>query len=401
MEKREDSNSGLNATAFFKPRILTTGPTPVPEFVLAAMAGSVHYHRGPAFAAIMEDCRKLLPAVFGTKEEVLIFSGTGTLAMEGAIANFFAPGDEVIGINGGKFGARWCEQARIYGCQVHEIKVERGHAVKVADVEAALKAHPQARGVLVHASETSTGVRNDVKAIAKLAKALPDCLTLVDGVTAVGVFDVPMDQWGVDVLVGGSQKGFMLPPGLSFGVASARAWARTEKIKNVRYYLDWRKERKAAQENAGAFTSAVTLVGGLQAVLRHFHQEGLQKIYARNWKMAYATRRAAETLGFELFVKDEFSYSAACTSLLAEGSYGKVLRERFGMTVSGGQDELKGKILRIGHLGYIDAWDVMSQLVAATRVAEGMGRKMNLAAGLETFVKIADSNENYTPKDLR
>ena len=182
-------------TCFHKHRILTTGPTPVPEFVLAAMAGSVHYHRGPAFAAIMEECRKLLPPLFGTKQETLIFSGTGTLAMEGAIANFFNPGDSVISVNSGKFGARWSSQAKIYGCQVHEIFVERGQAVEVKEIEKLLAAHPEVRGILVHASETSTGARHDVKSIAKLAKTQKDCLTLVDGVTSVGVFSIPMDEW--------------------------------------------------------------------------------------------------------------------------------------------------------------------------------------------------------------
>lgn len=388
-------------TCFHKPRILTTGPTPVPEFILAAMSGSVHYHRGPAFAAIMEECRKLLPAVFGTQQEALIFSGTGTLAMEGAVANFFNAGDSVISINSGKFGARWTSQAKIYGCKVHEIYVERGQAVDVKEVEKLLQAHPEVRGVLVHASETSTSARHDVKAIAQLAKKQKDCLTLVDGVTSVGVFSVPMDKWGVDVLVGGSQKGFMLPPGLSFGAASERAWARSETVKNVRYYLDWRREKKAAQENAGAFTSAVTLIGGLQAALRYFHEQGLENIYRRNWKMTFATRRAAEAMGFELLVKKDEHASAACTALVAEGSYGKIFRERYGMTVSGGQDELKGKIVRIGHMGYIDGWDVLSQLIAVGKATEQLGRKMNVTAGIETFLKLADSNEDFTPADLR
>lgn len=389
------------ANSFFKPRMLTTGPTPVPEFVLAAMAGSVHYHRGPAFAAIMAECRKLLPAVFGTTQEALIFAGTGTLAMEGGIANFFDAGDEVIAINGGKFGARWGAQAKIYGCKVHEIVVDRGSAVDVAAVEKLAKANPKVKGILVHASETSTGVRHDVKAIAKIARSLDDCLTLVDGVTSVGVFSVPLDAWGLDVVVGGSQKGFMLPPGLSFGAASERAWARAEKTKNVRYYMDWRREKKAAQENAGAFTSAVTLVGGLAAVLKYFHEEGLENVYRRNWRMTMATRRAAEAMGFELLAKNDREASAACTSIVVDGPYPKHIRERFGFTVSGGQDELKGKIVRIGHMGYIDAWDVLSQLVAVGRVGEKLGRKVDLAAGMKTFLDIADSDRDMTPEDLK
>ncbi len=389
------------SSCFFKQRIVATGPTPVPDFVLTAEMSSVFYHRGPAFAAIMESVKKSLPKVFGTSGEVLMFAGTGTLAMEGAIANFFNAGDAVISVNAGKFGERWGQQAKVYGLKVHEIKVERGHAVKVDEVARLLEQNPDVRGVLIHASETSTGVRHPVKEIAALAKNAKDCLTLVDGVTALGVFQVPMDDWGVDVLVGGSQKGFMLPPGLSFGAASARAWARTESVKSVRYYLDWRKERKALAENSGAFTSPVTLIGGLKAALDYFEAEGLYNVYARNWKMTAATRAAAKAMGFELFVKDESSVSSACTAILAEGLYAGEIRKRYGLTMSGGQDELKGKIVRVGHMGYIDAWDVANQLQAIARVAPHFNKKVDGAAGMEAFWKVVESAEDFTPAEFK
>jgi aspartate aminotransferase-like enzyme len=386
---------------FFKQRIVTTGPTPVPDFVLSAMTNSVFYHRGPAFAEIMKEVRELLPPIFGTQNEVLVFNGTGTLAMEGAIANFLAPGDEVINVNAGKFGERWGQQAKVYGCQVHEIKVEHGSAVAVSDVEALLQKHPHVRGILVHASETSTGVRHDVKAIAALAQKQKDCLCIVDGVTSVGVFHVPMDAWGIDVLVGGSQKGMMLPPGLSFGTASQKAWARSESLKNVRYYMDWRKERKAALENTGAFTSAVTLVGGLREVLRYFHKEGLETIFKRNWKMCFATRQAAKAMGFDLLVKNDSQVSAACTSILAEGSFTGEIRKKYGMTVSGGQDALKGKIVRVGHMGWIDAWDVANQIWSVGVVGQQLGKNVNPELGLKTFFDVVNSNVDFTPADLK
>jgi len=386
---------------FFKPRLVTTGPTPVPDFVLTAMSNAVHYHRGPAFAEIMKEVRELLPALFGTKSEVLVFNGTGTLAMEGAISNFFNSGDEVISVNAGKFGERWGQQARVYGCQVHEIKVEHGQAVKVSDVEALLLKHPNTRGILIHASETSTGVRHDVKSIAALANKQKDCLCLVDGVTSVGVFGVPMDAWGVDVLVAGSQKGLMLPPGLSFGVANQKAWARCESVKNVRYYMDWRKEKKAALENTGAFTSAVTLVGGLREVLRYFHKTGIDNIYRRNWKMCAATRQSAQAMGFDLLVKETSQVSAACTAVLCEGSYTGKIRDRFGMTVSGGQDALKGKIVRVGHMGFIDAWDVLNQMIAVGTVAQELGKKVDLAQGMKKFFEVIESKDDFTPSDLK
>lgn len=386
---------------FFKPRLMATGPTPVPDFVQGAMTSSVYYHRGPAFAEVMAECRKLLPKIFGTKNEVLIFGGTGTLAMEGAICNFFNPGDEVIAIDAGKFGKRWSDQAKIYGCKVHDIVVPRGQAVDVAAVEKALQDRPQCRGVLVHASETSTGVRHDIKKIAALAKKQKDCLTLVDGVTAIGVFAIPMDEWSLDVVVAGSQKGMMLPPGISFGAASDRAWERTKEIKNIRYYMDWRKEKKAAEENAGAFTSAVTLIGGLREVLRYFDKTGPDNIYKRNWKMAFSTREAARAMGFELFVKNDKDVSPVCTPIIAEGPFVKHMRDRFSLTMSGGQDELKGKIVRIGHMGYIDGWDVLSQLMGIGQVGRELGRTLNIEAGFETFWKLANSPEDMTPVEMR
>ncbi len=373
----------------------------MPEFVLSAMSNSVFYHRSPAFSEVMKDCRELLPKVFGTKQDALIFGGTGTLAMEGAIANFFNPGDEVVSVNAGKFGERWGQQAKVYGCKVHEIKVARGQAVAVSEVEKVLQANPNARGVLIHASETSTGVRHDVKAIAALCKKQKDCLCLVDSVTALGVFSIPMDEWGVDVMVGGSQKGFMLPPGLSFGAASERAWARTQTITNVRYYMDWRKEKKAGAELSGAFTSAVTLIGGLREVLKYFDKTGLENIYKRSWKLSAATRAAGRAMGFEPLVKDDGEASPACTALVAEGSFTGKIRDRYGLTVSGGQDELKGKIVRIGHIGYMDGWDVLSQIIALGRVGAELGKKVDMNAGMDAFWKIADSADDFTPTEYR
>ncbi len=388
-------------SCFFKNRIVTTGPTPVPDFILGAMTESVYYHRSPAFSEVMQEVRALLPTLFGTKEEVLLFSGTGTLAMEGAIANFFNVGDTVVAVNSGKFGSRWVDQARIYGCNVVEIFVERGQAVKVTDVEKALSQNKNVRGILIHASETSTGVRHPVKEIAKLAQKEKDCLCLVDAVTATGVFSVPMDAWGLDVVVAGSQKGLMLPPGLSFGAVSPRAWERTQSIKNVRYYLDWRKEKKALLENSGAFTSAVTLIGGLREVLKYYQKVGIENVYKKNWKLCFATRAAIQKAGLSLFVKEDAAASAACTALMAGPTWTSQLRQKFGLTVSGGQDELKGKIVRIGHLGYIDGWDVAAQLLSIGEIAKAEGQKIDSAAMMAQFFAIIGEEKDFTPGDLK
>ncbi|MEZ4814541.1 MAG: alanine--glyoxylate aminotransferase family protein [Bdellovibrionota bacterium] len=398
----ESKNNQVNphANAFFKHRILTAGPTPVPDFVLSAMSSSVHYHRGSEFAKIMEETRAMLKTLFGTTEEVMIFSGTGTLAMEGAVQNFFSPGEEVISVNSGKFGDRWSQQAKIYGLTVKEIFVERGRAVDVAAVESQLT--PQTKGVFVHSSETSTGVRHPIKQIAKMLKEkAPEALLLVDGVTSVGVFATPMDAWGIDVLVAGSQKALMLPPGLSLGAASKKAWAKCETVKNVRYYNDWRKTKKTALENTGPFTSPVTLVGGLHAVLKDFEKTGYETLYEKAWRLQKATREAVKAMGLELLAKRDEDASPACTSVMSEGLIDTKGFKKIGLTVSGGQDELKGKIIRLGHIGYMDAWDVLCQIVALAKVFEQKGKKVDLAKGLESFWKVIEDPNNQTPEDMR
>lgn len=398
----ESKSNQINphANAFFKPRILTAGPTPVPDFVLSAMSSSVYYHRGPEFAAIMEETRAMLKKLFGTQEEVLIFSGTGTLAMEGAVQNFFGPGEEVICVNAGKFGERWAQQAKVYGLTVKEIFVERGRGVDVAAIESQLT--PNTKGVFVHSSETSTGVRHPVKQIAKMLKEkAPEALLLVDGVTSMGVFATPMDAWGIDVLVAGSQKALMLPPGLSLGAASKKAWAKCESIKNVRYYNDWRKTKKTALENTGPFTSPVTLIGGLHAVLKNFEKMGYENLYEKAWRLLKATREAVTAMGLQLLAKKEEDSSPACTAVLTENVVDNKVFKKLGLTVSGGQDELKGKIVRLGHVGYMDGWDVLSQLLALAKAAEAKGTKVDLAKGIEAFWKVVESPVDQTPAEMK
>jgi len=373
---------------FFKKRLMTAGPTPVPDFVHSAMSSAVYYHRAKDFGEVVQRCRQKLPQVFGTQEEVLILSGSGTLAMEGSICNFINRGDQVIAIDSGKFGSRWAEQARIYGAEVIELFVERGQAVDVLKLEELLKKHPKTKAVLSHASETSTGVKHDVQAITKLCHQLEDCLSLVDGVTAVGVFSVPMDEWGIDVLIAGSQKGFMLPPGLSFASASKRAQERMEAVQNTRYYMDWRKEYKALKKNTGAFTSPVSLIAGLDVALDYYLNIGLENVYRKNNIMKKATRAGALGMGFSLLVEKEQQASEACTAIICDGSLVNKIRESYGLTISGGQDELKGKILRIGHMGYIDAWDVYSSLTVLGHESARKNEAIKVSQGLEAFWKV-------------
>lgn len=385
---------------FFKNRILTAGPTPVPDYVLSAMSSGVHYHRGAEFGAIMQQCREKLKKLFGTQEEVLIFSGTGTLAMEGAVQNFFNPGEEVICVNAGKFGERWMQQAKVYGLDAKEIFIERGRALDVAALESQLSS--KTKGIFVHSSETSTGARHSIKQIAKLIKEkAPNALLCVDGVTSVGVFGTPMDAWGIDVLVSGSQKALMLPPGLSLGAASKKAWAKCETVKNTRYYNDWRKTKKTALENTGPFTSPVTLIAGLLSVLNAFEEMGYERLYEKSWRLMKASREACKAMGLQLLVKRDEDASPACTSVLTEGLIDTKAFKKLGLTISGGQDELKGKIIRLGHIGYMDGWDVLSQIIALSKAFSEKGKNVNLSAGLSKFWEVLENPVDQTPEDMR
>ena len=281
-----------------KQYLLSPGPTPIPNEVLTAMDRTMIHHRTPKFSKIFAEVREGLKALFGTKNDVLILACSGTGAMEAAISNLFSMGEKVLVVNGGKFGERWLQICQAFGLETMELKVEWGKAVKVEIVEKHLKVYPDIQAVLIQASETSTTVLHPVHEIAQLTRNGP--LLLVDGVTAVGVLPVPIDEWGIDALVTGSQKAMMLPPGLGFIALSDRAWARTEKAKLPRFYFDLRLEQKSQQKGSGAFTPAVSLIFGLGASLKMMQKEGLERVYARHERMARATRAAATALGLKL-----------------------------------------------------------------------------------------------------
>jgi aspartate aminotransferase-like enzyme len=324
------------------------------------MAETMIHHRTPQFSKVFAEAREGLQLLFGTKNDVLVLASSGTGAMEAAVSNLFSPGEKVLVINGGKFGERWLEISRAFGLAPIEIKVEWGKAVKVEEVEKKLRAHPDIQGVMVQASETSTTVLHPVREIARLTRNGP--LLLVDGVTAVGVLSVPLDEWGIDALVTGSQKALMLPPGLGFVALSDRAWARTEKAKLARYYFDLRLERKSQRKGSGAFTPAVSLIFGLRAALEMMQEEGLTRVYARHDRLSRATRAAATALGLNLLAPE--SPSPAATGILMPESVDAdklldYLRDRMGVTFAEGQDQLRGRAIRIAHVGYMGSFDVL------------------------------------------
>ena len=370
-----------------KERLFAPGPTPVPDDVALAMAAPIVHHRSPAFAPTIAAVAEGLKWLFQSEEPVITFAASGTGAMEAAVANFTARGDTVIVVRGGKFGERWGEISAVYGLEVVPIDVEWGTAVTPDRVAEALRAHPEARAVMVQASETSTGAAHPVRALAELTARRPETLLFVDAISAMGCMELKTHEWGLDVVVAGSQKGFMLPPGLAFLTGSAKAWAAVERSDHARYFLDAQKERKALLKGSTAYTPAVSLWVGLAKALARMREEGLEALFARHAILARATREAMRALGLELFAGA--APSPALTSVAApEGIDGQEiynrLRNDYGVTIAGGQAELKGKIFRIAHLGWADRLDLIQAIAALEMVLADLGHPVELGKGVAT-----------------
>ena len=366
-----------------KQYLLSPGPTPIPNEVALAMAETMIHHRTPQFNKIFDEARKGLQELFGTKNDVLMLASSGTGAMEASVANLFSPGDKVLVINGGKFGERWLNISNAFGLDPIELKVEWGQAVKVGEVEKKLKANPDIQAVMIQASETSTTVLHPIKEIAKLTQNGP--LFLVDGVTAVGVVPLPLDEWGLDVLVTGSQKALMLPPGLGFIALSDRAWDKTKKAKLPRFYFDLNLERKNQQKGSGAFTPAVSLIFGVRASLQMIQREGVQNVYARHDRLCRATRAAAKAMGLKLLAPDNPSPAATGIYLpvgIDADAVLEYLRDKMNVILAEGQDQLKGKAIRIAHIGYMGAFDVITAIAALEMALRKFGAEIPFGKGV-------------------
>ncbi len=373
-----------------KKYLLAPGPTPVPPEALLAMAMPIIHHRAPDFLPVLDSAKKGLQWLYQTKNDVLILCSTGTGGMVGSVNNFLNPGDDVLVINGGKFGERWTKICHAYGMKVEEIVVEWGYAVKPAQVEAALKKNPKIKAVFVQANETSTGVYHDVKSLAAVVKNT-DALFVVDAISALVAHDIRTDEWGIDVMIGGSQKGVMLPPGLSFVSVSDKAWKMADLSKTPKFYFNFKKERENLAKNQTLFTSAVTLIIGLNECIKMLQAEGLDKVFARHERLAKATRAGAAALGLKLFPKE--SPSNALTAIEAPAGVDgqtiyKDLRVKYGITGAGGQDKLKGKIFRIAHLGYADTFDVITAIAGIEMVLKGLGHPVKLGTGVAAAQEI-------------
>lgn len=373
-----------------KTYLLTPGPTPLPESVVSVFARPIIHHRTPGFEKIFEDVRSGLKFLFQTKQDVLMLAATGTGAMDASVSNLFKRGDKVITINGGKFGERWTKIAQAYGLDAVEIKVENGEAVDPKHLEQVVKSNADARAILFQASETSTGVRMPTEEICKIAKAA-NMLSVCDAITALGVFDLPMDAWGIDVLITGSQKALMIPPGLAFVAMSDKAWAISESADLPRFYFDLAKEKKAQQKNQTSWTPAISLIQGLQESLRLLREEGLHELFKRHELLAKATHNAVKALGLEMLSKKAPSPAVTAVKVPATIKDGKqipkLMREKYGVTIMGGQDELEGKIIRLSHLGYCDKFDIVTGISCLELVMNELGYKVEFGKGVGAVLK--------------
>lgn len=374
----------------YKYRLLAPGPTPVPEKVLIKMAEPMIHHRTAAFEAIVAEMKENLKWLYQTAHDVVVFAASGTGAMEGSVTNLLSKKDKALVVDGGKFGERWWKICKAYGIAHEVIKVEWGRAVDPRVIEEKLKKE-DFRAVYIQASETSTGVYHPVREIAEIVKKYSNTALVVDAITALGVVNLPTDEWGLDIVVSGSQKALMLPPGLAFASVSPKAWGLIEKSDLPKFYFDFKKEKKSIDENTTAYTPAVSLVIGLNEVLKSMQAMGLQEIFSKHEILARACREGAKAMGLKLFAPD--SPSNAVTAIYSPegidaGKIVKGLREQFNMTIAGGQDQAKGKIFRIGHLGYYDPMDIVSVLSAVEITLSRLGYKLELGKGVGAALSV-------------
>lgn len=373
--------------------LMIPGPTPVPESVLLTMAKHPIGHRSNEFSEILKDVYSNLKWLFQTKNEVFIYAASGTGAMEAALSNLVNQGDKVLSLVIGNFGARWVKIASGRGAVVEKIEVELGQVISPEALKAKLNqdTKKEIKIVTLTHSETSTGAKNDIKTLCRLIKE-HGAISVVDGVTSVGAMEVKMDEWGIDVLVSGSQKGFMIPPGLAFLAASDRAWKVYEQCLYPSFYFDWGAHKKAVLEDTTPWTPAVNLIFALQEALKMMKKEGLENIYSRHKRLALGLRNAVRALGLELFVKEDENASYAITSILPPKGVSvpdvrKVFKNDFDIVVANGQNALKDKIFRMGTLGFVSERDLITAVGSLEAVLLKLGHKFELGSGLKAALE--------------
>lgn len=373
-----------------KIRLFTPGPVGVPEDVLLEMARPFAHHRTPWFSGVIKECQEMLQQLFLTKNDTLIFTGSGTATMEGAIVGCHPAGAKALVIEGGKFGQRWGEMCEFFGIDCIRHQVKWGDAIAPDVIAEYLAKDDQISSVILAHNETSTATICDLETIGGITHEAGKLL-LADCITSAGVVPLRPDDWHVDVLVTGSQKAFMLPPGLGFAAVGERAWSVIENNdRKASYYLDYSNARKAARKNDTPYTPALTLIRGLRMTLSMMLEEGVENIWKRVAAQAEATRSAAKALGLSLLSS---SPSDSVTAIripesVGEGNLRKMLRDRYGMHLAGGQDELKGKIVRMSHMGFIDVADTLSLIGAIELCLHTLGHGFELGAGLAAAQRV-------------
>jgi aspartate aminotransferase-like enzyme len=377
-----------------KHMLMIPGPTPVPESVLLAMAKHPIGHRSGDFSQIIGEITENLKWLHQTQNDVLMLTVSGTGAMEAGIINFLSAGDRVLVGNNGKFGERWAKMSRAFGLAVEEITAEWGSPLDPEAFKAKLETDTEKtiKAVIITHSETSTGVMNDLQTINGYVKAHGEALILVDAVTSLGAVTVPIDEWGLDMVASGSQKGYMIPPGLGFVSVSAKAWKAYETATLPKFYLDLGTYKKATDKSSSPFTPPVNLMYGLKVALEMMKVEGLDGMFARHQRLTQATRAAMKGLGLSLFAPDDAA-SCAVTAVMPSTVDAEAIRstmkKQFDIALAGGQDHLKGKIFRMGHLGFVSERDILTAIAALEATLQTLGHDgVTPGAGIAAASKV-------------
>ncbi|MFZ0591175.1 MAG: alanine--glyoxylate aminotransferase family protein [Bryobacteraceae bacterium] len=366
-----------------KQRLLTPGPTPLLPAALHAMMGSDIHHRTDDFRKLYKQVLADLKEVMSTTNDVLVLVASGSGGMEAATQNFFSPGDEVLVCSAGKFGERWVEMTKAWGLKATVLTAPYGDVVKPNAVEAALRANKNIRGVFIQASETSTGAAHDIESIAKIVKGT-DAIFVVDAITGIGTMPLDIDGWGLDIVIGGSQKAFMIPPGLAFVAISAKAWALAESAKAPHYYFDLKKEKKNAAGGESSWTPNTSLLLALAEALKYIKQLGMNNLISNAQLLARATRTAAKDLGLELFSSSPGSSVTAIKppAGMDSGVIVKEFRNRFNAIIANGQGSMKGQIFRIAHLGFFDFHDLFAVIAELELILSANGFPVKFGTGV-------------------
>ncbi|RDV39296.1 alanine--glyoxylate aminotransferase family protein [Bradymonadaceae bacterium TMQ3] len=373
-----------------KRHLLAPGPTPVPEAARLAMARELIHHRGPEFKAVFEEVQKGLQWIFETDAEVLSLTCSGTGAFEAAMINYTRRDSTIVAIGGGKFGERWAEVGSAYGMKVVEVAVPWGESLSPEVLAEVLTATPEASMVTVSASETSTGAWHPVEALGRVVREHSEALFAVDGITAVGVQPIPMDAWKIDVLVSGSQKAFGVPPGLAFVAASERAWDRYADSDHPRYYFDLGRERDAQKRQQTAFTPAISVVLALKEALKLMEEEGHEALFARHQRNALAARAGVEALGLRLFAENPANSvtAALVPDSVSAKAVVRQMRDAYGVTIAGGQGDFADRLIRIGHIGFFDGFDMLVAMSALERALADQGLDVDFGHGVAAAQRV-------------